>query len=589
MYVLIVLENLGMSFGERWLFKNVNLQINQGDRIGLVGKNGTGKTTLLKLIAGELEPTEGQIHRSSNIEIHRQEQIHDSDMLAGELLKITSDSQELPQKERLRRSLLNSLGFKEADLKKHLRSFSGGEVTRLALVKAVLEQPDVLLLDEPTNHMDLKGINYLRNLVKYQKTLVAVSHDRSFLREVCNKIWEINAERIWAFSGNFDSYLKQRSRIVKEQQRNMSQWSKEAERLQKIIDMYMKRGTEKAIKQAKSKQKMLNTVKTRIQNLHTINEESTEKLRFPPPSRSGYVNLNVEHLCFSELLKDVNFKIHRGEKVALVGENGVGKTTLLRILSGNIKPSKGSFFWGHNVRYSLISQTTDFHDPKKSIIETLWQKVPAWPDYEVRKWAGRFGFPGDEVFKSITDLSGGERKMLALACTLLENSNFLLLDEPTNHLDLNRIQALEKALKDFNGTILMVSHDRELIESVCSRILLMRQGKVFDIESLSEYLNLQESHTPRESTSQRNQFERRRKLSNELKKLREHLAQCEAIEKKLTREIERINKEKHENAYNYVKLTELTQLQQELEDKVIETLEHMEATEKRIAQLEAMF
>lgn len=576
---MITIKDLCISFAEKTLFCDFNATVLDNDRIGLIGKNGSGKTTLLKAIAGLFEDYDGQI--STNGKIVYLDQYRSFD--AKTPFEYYSQVADTPEKQKNVRSILKGFGFTEKDWHREICTFSGGEKTKLQLGRLFIEQPDFLLLDEPTNFLDIEGIELLKNLLKnFKGGYIVIAHDRDFLRGVCDKFWEINNERIWVFDMDFDSYRTQRELIIETQKRQLSNMQKEIERLKKIIDQYKKWGRDKAVKQAKSRQKMLDKMLEELENMPSqYLEEQEKKIGIPKPESTGYIVLECKDVCWSSLIKDVNFTIYSKDKVALIGPNGCGKTTLLKIITGQIE-YQGTVKIGHNVKIVYVDQFIEQLDPQNTVFDEIFEELFDQPDYVIRSYLGRFGFKGEDAFKPVSNLSGGERQILALAKVLLRRPNLLLLDEPTNHMDLMTVEALESALKEYDGNVLIVSHDIELISNVCNRFFTIKDNSLVEVD---EPLFFRTQKTQMTTKRINNEFDEKKKLRNQIKSIKMKLQELENLEKSVGYELAEVEKQLFAiNDYN--KVIKLSEQKENLEQKLLEILEEIEQLNQKLVQLE---
>ncbi|MFV0484394.1 MAG: ABC-F family ATP-binding cassette domain-containing protein [Bacteroidales bacterium] len=508
---MISIDNITLSFGGFELFKGFSFQINLGDRIGLVGKNGAGKSTLMKMIGGELSPSTGRITLAKDLKLGYLPQhlyIDDTQTVMEEVAASLVEMREMEQEldyvnqqltertdyesneytdlierssmltERVHMSqdgnqdaeieqTLIGLGFERADFTRHTSEFSGGWRMRIELAKIILQKPDVFLLDEPTNHLDIESIQWLEDfLKKYKGAIVLVSHDKAFLDNITNRTVEISLGRIYDYKANYTNYLEQR------QERRTTQLAayQNQQKLIKDTEDFIERFRYKASKsvQVQSRVKMLDKLE-RIE----LDEEDNSRLnlRFPPAQRSGDINVETKDLNKSygdlHVLHNVDITVMRGEKIAFVGKNGAGKTTLARIILGQLEYERGSCRIGHNVEIGYFAQNqADLLDENLSILETVDHIAVGDVRTRLRDILGAFMFSGEDVDKKVKVLSGGEKTRLALACMLLEPFNLLVLDEPTNHLDMRTKDILKQALREYNGTVILVSHDREFLDGL---------------------------------------------------------------------------------------------------------------------------
>lgn len=483
--MILRLDNVSHNYGDFFLFYDVNLEINSMDKIGLIGKNGSGKTTLLKIIMGEIEPIEGEVIRKSNLDVSllTQYRTTNADISLYEFLKegISKNLEDYIVDKSVR-NILVGLGFSEDQWKRKVSTLSGGELTRLSLGKVLAVEHELLLLDEPTNHLDLYSIEWLIKYLKnYKGALVVISHDRAFLEQICSKYWEINNSKVWEFKGSFGEYLKLREIYINSVNTRKENLQKEITRLEKMIQRYRIWGTEKMVRQAVLRERKLEELKAELEEIENIEDGKPIKINIPQPERTGYKILEVDSLSFSyhknqNLLKDISFEVFEGEKIAILGKNGSGKSTLLKILIGEVKNYSGKVKWGHNIKIGYLDQVILNLFQDSDILSETWKLVKDWKDFEVRKYLGRFGFYGEEVFKKINELSGGELTRLALAKILLEKPNVLILDEPTNHLDILTIETLENTLKEYKGAMIFVSHDEYFIKNIADKYVLIEDG-----------------------------------------------------------------------------------------------------------------
>ncbi|HRI46886.1 MAG TPA: ABC-F family ATP-binding cassette domain-containing protein [Ignavibacteriaceae bacterium] len=522
---MIDLSSISLQFGGKYLFQNINYRINAGERISLVGANGTGKTSLLKIISGELIPESGKILKQKRISIGYlpQENItHNGKTLIEEASLALTDIYELQNKEKEITDLLNQkslddeehtdlinqlgevhyrleeldsysasskvekillgLGFQEKDFVRYTEEFSGGWQMRIALAKILISQNDLLLLDEPTNHLDLDSLNWLISFLKaYKGSLLIVSHDKYFINAVTNKTLEIFLGRFNTFNGNYDSFLKYKEERDAQSEQLFIAQQKKIKETQNFIERFRYKAT-------KAKQ-----VQSRIKQLEKIElielPETTGKIniKFPPAVQSGRLNIELNDISklFGELsvFEHLNFKIERGEKIAFVGRNGAGKSTLAKLINGSLEPTSGERIEGHNTVFAYYSQdVADNLNPDLDILETIEGIAEDKTLGQLRSLLGCFLFTGDDVFKKIGVLSGGEKSRVALAKILLTKANFIILDEPTNHLDISSKQILQNALVDFSGTLLIISHDIDFLKPIANKVIELQSGelKVYD-------------------------------------------------------------------------------------------------------------
>lgn len=517
---MLRLEHICKIYPTGEVLKDVNWEVKIGDRIGLVGVNGAGKSTQLKIIAGEIEPTAGEVIRPASLHIAYLNQEFDVDpcrTVKEELWRAFSEANNVhealsqvhrdmetanPEQldklinkmDKLQRQfealdgygleaqidkILPEMGFEAADGDRLVSAFSGGWQMRMGLAKILLQKPDLLLLDEPTNHLDLETIEWLENYLKGLTTpMVIVSHDREFLDRLCTQIVETERGISASYLGNYSAYLSQKEEAKTAQLSAYERQQKELEKQQAFVDRFRASATRST--QAKSREKLLEKVE-RIEA--PISDVRTLHFRFPPAPRSGREVVIIKDLVHTYddkiLFLGAELLIERGDRIAFLGPNGAGKSTLLRLIMGMEQPSEGQVKLGdHNVIPGYFEQNqAEALDLSKTVMETIHDEVPDWNNEEVRTLLGKFLFSGDTVFKKVEALSGGEKARLALAKMLLRPANLLILDEPTNHLDIPAKEMLEEALKNYDGTAILVSHDRYFISQVANKIVEIRDGE----------------------------------------------------------------------------------------------------------------
>lgn len=516
---MLRLEHISKIYPTGVVLKDVNWEVKPGDRIGLVGVNGAGKSTQLKIITGEIEPSSGEIIRPASLEIAylnqefevdpnrtvREEfwrvfkeanEIHES-IHKVQLEMETSTPEELDELihklDRLQRQfeglngygldaeiekILPEMGFEPEDGDRLVSAFSGGWQMRMSLGKILLQNPDILLLDEPTNHLDLETIEWLEDYLKKLTTpMVIVSHDREFLDRLSTQIVETERGVSNTYLGNYSAYLQQKLENQAAQLSTYERQQKEIEKQQAFVERFRASATRST--QAKSREKQLEKVElveAPVAGLRSLS------FRFPPAPRSGREVVTIKDLVHTYgekiLFLGANLEIERGDRIAFLGPNGCGKSTILRMIMGMEEPTEGTAKLGnHNVIPSYFEQNqAEALDLTKNVMETIHDEVPEWKNEEVRTLLGNFLFSGETVFKKVAALSGGEKARLALAKMLLKPGNFMLLDEPTNHLDIPAKEMLEEALKNYDGTVVIVSHDRYFISQVANKIVEIRDG-----------------------------------------------------------------------------------------------------------------
>ncbi len=505
--MLLQVVNGTKDFAGEVLFEDIQIELKEGKKVAIIGRNGCGKTTLLKIISGLLMLDEGQVIRNSNTTIGylSQQAFEDEtltvqqefDKVFAELLNIKNEMDEISLKladsydeTLLKRysdlqnrfeagngynynqeqiTLFTKFGFSVDELDRPLNTFSGGQKTRIAFVKLLLQQPDLLLLDEPTNHLDMATIEWLEGyLQKYPKAIVVVSHDRMFLDKVVSEIYEFEFGRLNHYSGNYSSYVDQKKIAFEKQQAAYRRQQMEIERLEAQVEKFRYKKNKAAFAQSKIK------YLERMDRIEKPQEDKRNfKLRFDSRLRGGQSVLTVDDLVigYDRPLCKVSFNVRSGQKLAIIGPNGLGKSTLLKTLIGQIKQLSGEYMYGHQIEAAYFDQTLAEVTTDKTLLEELWDEYPEYDHTAIRKILGQFMFTADDVYKSCNVLSGGEKVRLSLAKMMLSKANLLILDEPTNHLDIPGKEALEDALNQYEGTVIFVSHDRYFIQKLATGIL----------------------------------------------------------------------------------------------------------------------
>jgi len=525
--IVLSVNNVSLSFGTTTILENITFYIQESDKVGLIGVNGAGKTSLFKIIAGILQPDSGEIFQAKDLKIGYLEQnsgLDSSRSIWDELIStfselidietrlkqlekaMGSEHQEsvltglMKEYDRLiekysrnggyeyisrTKGILKGLGFNEEEFNLKINNLSGGQKTRLALARLLLEEPDMLLLDEPTNHLDIDTLEWLEEFLKnYRKSVLVISHDRYFLDRVTNKTIEIENNKCKIYDGNYSAFMKQKAEDREIQQKHYELQQKEIAKMEAFIEQQKRWNRERNIVAAESRQKAIDRL-DKIEKPEKLPEKI--KIKFRSEIASGNDVLFVEGLSKEypgkQLFCDVNFKIKKNERVFLLGPNGCGKTTLLKILGGRLEPTLGSVEYGYNIIVGYYDQELKDLDENNTIIDEVWSVNEKLTQTEIRNVLASFLFRGEDVFKKISTLSGGEKSRVALVKLMLSGANFLLLDEPTNHLDVNSRESLEEALLNFDGTILAVSHDRYFISKLGTRILEFNGKSVFDYKS----------------------------------------------------------------------------------------------------------
>ncbi len=529
---MIDLSNISLQFGGKYLFKDVSFKINAGDKISLVGANGTGKSSILKIINRTLQPESGKVLMQKNVSIGYlpQENVtHLDKTLFEEAKSALSDITFLQQKENeitdklsnqsikdeFRDDLVNQLGevhhrleelgsysieaniekiliglgFEENDFERLTNQFSGGWQMRIALAKILISQNDILLLDEPTNHLDFDSLEWLINFLKnYRGSLLIVSHDKHFVNEVTTKTLEIYLSKFNSFNGNYDAFLKYKEERDELAENHFVQQQKKIKETEKFIERFRYKATK--AKQVQSRVKQLE----KIELVQLPESKSEIDLKFPTPPQSGKINIELKSISKfyddKKVFENLDFQIERGDKIAFVGPNGSGKSTLSKIIAGIIEINRGERIVGHNTIISYYAQdVADNLNPSLDIIESVDGIAEDKTIGQLRSILGSFLFTGDDVFKKVGVLSGGEKSRVALARILLTKSNLIVLDEPTNHLDISSKNILQKALSDFKGSLVLVSHDVDFLLPIVSKVVEIRKNsfKIF-LGGINDYL-----------------------------------------------------------------------------------------------------
>ena len=589
--IVLSCNNLNKSFGIDSILENVSFTVNEGDKIGIVGVNGTGKTTLFKVISGIYGYDSGDIYTSKDCEIGYLEQhtnFHSNNTILEEVLEVFKDLIEMenylrnlevkiaeesanPNSNKLEKimdeyshklekfsdmngygykseakGVLKGLGFSDDDMNKPIDVLSGGEKTRVLLGKLLLRKPTLLLLDEPTNHLDAEAIEWLEVFLKqYKGTVILISHDRYFLDQVVNRVFEIHNKRLKSYNGNYSDFVKA-SIVEKEiEQKKYEGQQKEIKKQEESIERLKAYGREKHVKRARSKEKMLAKVDVLDK---PDGERKRARIEFNPSVTSGNDVLQLRDISMGYgekiLFKDINLDIYRGEKVALIGANGIGKSTLFKIIMNELTPFSGDVKFGTNVNVSYFHQEQKTLNLENTIIDEIWNDNTHMTQTTLRSMLGAFLFEGEDVFKKISTLSGGERARVAILKLILSKANFLLLDEPTNHLDIDSKEVLEEALCGYTGTVFTISHDRYFLNTVVDKIL------VLDETGITEYLGNYDYYLEKKKQVQ--------EMSNNVEVVEKTKTQLkdEKRKEREQREIEKKNRIKRQNIEKEIEETE---------------------------------
>ncbi len=615
-------QNLAFSFGERELFRNVNFDINDKEKVGFIGSNGVGKTTIFKLIRGELEPTEGAVIIGKDARVGYMEQHTCSKKgrtLYDELISVFDELMDLEieinqvnyrlehglgnMEEDLRlqdelttkfnndggltfrsrtRSALLGLGFTEEDFGLTTDKLSGGQRSKVALAKLLLSKSNLLLLDEPTNHLDIKSVEWLEGFLKnYNGAIFVISHDRYFLDRITDKTVELENRKVRCFKGNYSEFLVKKKAEQQAIEDKYEADMREIQRLEGVVAQQRQWNREKNIKTAESKLKQIERIKEQL----VVPDSKVERIRFhfEPKCVSGNDVIIADGLSKSFgnklIFKNASLHITRGERVFILGDNGCGKTTFLKTLMGQYAPDDGTFMFGENLFKGYFDQVQAGLDLNKTAIEEIWSRYPKMTQTQVRSALAAFLFKGDDVFKKISELSGGERARIALLSLMLGGYNLLLLDEPTNHLDAFSREELENTLLDYGGTMLIVSHDRYFINKLSTRILeLSENGFTEYLGDYDYYIEKRASRQPAETQVKAakpekvNDYKLKKEQASQQRKLKTQLSRTENEIAELEKEIENIQEKLNstEVQSDYEKLIEFTDLLNSKNDELME-------------------
>lgn len=627
-------RNLTMTFIERNLFTDVSFDVEERDKVGFIGANGVGKTTLFKILNGEISPVSGTVTFSKNVRPGYMEQhacnnpradvYHEllsvfdylSDMeteisaLAHQIDNKSGNLDELVERQTMlieqferaggliyksrTRSALLGLGFSENDFTMPVGNLSGGQRSKLCLAKLLLSQSNMLLLDEPTNHLDIDAIAWLEGFLRdFKGAMIIISHDRYFLDNVTNKTIELEHNRAMVYKGSYSEFVKKKESVNESLKNKYEHDLKEIKRIEGIVEQQKRWGQAHNFITAASKQKEADRIKDGL--VAPESELETMRMHFEPRCESGNDVLICKNLAKSfddkQLFKNVDIHIRKGERVFIIGGNGCGKTTLFRILTGKTPMNSGEYDYGANVEIGYFDQMQQNLDLSKTALDEVWDTFPNMTQTEVRSALASFLFKGDEVFKPLSKMSGGERARVSLLKLMLKGSNFLLLDEPTNHLDASSREELEKTLLDYSGTMLIVSHDRYFINKIADRILLLTNNGVKEyLGNYDYYLERTtaeksgavptENKKDKKEKTQNDYFVQKQKQSEERKrqtKLKKAEAEIERLDEEIAKTQELLSSE--EVAADYEKLMELSKLLEDLQKQQEEQYEIWEELE----------
>lgn len=634
--IILQANKIERSFAGEVLFDNVSLQVDERDRIALVGKNGAGKSTLLKILVGEEEPTSGEINKKRDLSLSylaqdsrfessntiydemlhvfddlrktekalRQMELEMGETTGADLEKLMQDYDRLSEEFRQAggftyeadiRAILNGFKFDESMWQMKIEELSGGQNTRLALAKMLLEKPNLLVLDEPTNHLDIETIAWLENyLVNYSGALLIVSHDRYFLDKVATVTVDLTKHSLDRYVGNYSSFVEQKEQKLLTEAKNYEKQQKEIAALEDFVNRNLVRAS--TTKRAQSRRKQLEKME-RLDKPEAGTKSA--HMTFHSDKTSGNVVLTVEEAAVGYddqiLSEPINLDIRKMNAVAIVGPNGIGKSTLIKSIVGQIPFIKGEARFGANVEVGYYDQTQSKLTPHNSVLDELWNDFKLTPEVEIRNRLGAFLFSGDDVKKTVGMLSGGERARLLLAKLSMENNNFLILDEPTNHLDIDSKEVLENALIDFDGTLLFVSHDRYFINRVATQVLeLSEEGSTLYLGDYDYYLEKKAElvalaaaqaeamtvSSTEEVTS--NDYHLQKQNQKELRKITRRIEQLEAEMEELDQKIQTITETMHSTN----DAADLVQLQSDLDQLTVQQEAVMEEWAELSEQVE---
>ncbi|HZK00870.1 MAG TPA: ABC-F family ATP-binding cassette domain-containing protein [Tissierellaceae bacterium] len=620
-------SNLTKSYIVDTVLENISFTVEDGDKIGVIGLNGSGKTSLFNILSGNIEKDSGEIYIQKDLEIGYLKQhvkIDSNNTVYEECLEVFEDIIKMEKDLRSMEeeiSLLSSqgdssnldnlmnryanlseefqanngygfksairgtligLGFKEEDFDKEVILLSGGQKSRLSLGKLLLEKPDILLLDEPTNHLDIDAISWLEKFLNdYKGASLIISHDRYFLDNVVNRIFNIENKKIHIYNSNYSKFMIQRKKDLEVLRKQYEDQQKEIKRQEEIIGRFMNYGDARYVKQAQSRQRLLDKISLVDRPL----DSKKSRIRFEPNIKSGRDVLMVENLkkSFGDfvLLEDINFNIYRGDRVGLIGQNGIGKTTLFKIVLGEIDYDEGNINLGTQVRPGYFDQEMDNLHLEKTVIDEIWDEYPKMDYYQIRTILSQFLFIGDDIFKEISDLSGGEKGRLSLLKLMLSNANLLLMDEPTNHLDIDSKEVLEDAILDYQGTLFVISHDRYFLNRVTNKILELTE------EGITEYLGNYDYYLGKKKESFYEDDEENGKTKTQIKLDRKKEKELLIIERQKKKDIKKLEEEitTKEQALNEIDNLLANPESYEDHDKIVELSKKRDQIETSLEKL----
>lgn len=618
------ISNGSVTLSGNTILEDINFSVTDNEKIGIVGRNGSGKTTLLKAIIGEIDLEDGydtlKIEKtndfkigfikqnvSTNLNIKMQDYIlsayeslvnlekeikkteekmteNYTDQLLNKYNNLTLDYK-LNGGYNYRKeyeTALKKFGFAEEDKYKKLSEFSGGQLTKLSFLKLLLSKPDLLILDEPTNHLDITTIEWLENYLKnYNKSLIVVSHDQMFLDNVCNVIYDIEYGTLKRYSGNYTYFVKKKEEDYLKQLKDYERQQKEIKRLQAIADRFRYKPSKASMAMSKLKQieRMAIIDKPQKKNLKTF------KINFDPELESYKEVLKVKNLSigYDKELINLTFNVERGDKLGIIGSNGIGKSTLLKTLMGQVGQLSGKYVFGNHVNIAYFSQQLENLNQENTIYDEIDKEFPSLTPNELRTLLGTFEFTGDDVFKNIKDLSGGEKVRVSLCKILYNKPNVLILDEPTNHLDIISKNTIERMLKSYQGTIIMVSHDRYLIKNVCNKLLVFNQNTAdFYKFGYQEYLEKRKEASNGEIKVGEKQKEKKEKIANY--NLNKDIQRVERKIEKLEKRVTSLHGELYKKEV-YMDTTKSSAIQQEINELTKEIAENTEKWEELVSEM----